>query len=144
MPLNDVAVGDPHVAAHNDERAAINGLQAAIDGMSTGSTPGIEDVYAQNISGNYQILDVDSATLHRLILTGDVVFTFPTADVGKSFVVALTQDATGGRSVTWPGSVKWPGGVAPTITATANKIDVFNFICFDGTNWLGFIGGQGF
>jgi hypothetical protein len=45
----------------------------------------------------------------------------------------LTQSATNTATFT---SVKWSGGTAPTITATANKIDVFVFVS-DGTSWYG-------
>jgi hypothetical protein len=47
----------------------------------------------------------------------------------------LKQDATGGRSVTWS-TVKYPGGTAPTITATASRMDILSFFA-DGTNWYG-------
>lgn len=44
-----------------------------------------------------------------------------------------------------PGSlVKWAGGVAPSLSATPGKTDVFSFLCADGTNWLGFVAGQNF
>jgi hypothetical protein len=67
-------------------------------------------------------------------------FTFPTAAAGKSFLLALTQDATGSRLVTWPGTVKWGTSGSPTLTTTAAKTDLFSFVCIDGTNWLGSYG----
>jgi hypothetical protein len=86
--------------------------------------------------------DVTVATIHRVVLTAACTLTFPTAAFGKSFTLALVQDATGSRTVTWPASVKWPGGTAPTLTTTANKTDVFSFVCVDGTNWIGTTRGQ--
>ena len=60
----------------------------------------------------------------------------PTATAGKSFILILTQDGTGGRTATFT-SVKWPGGVAPTITTTATTgRDILTFVS-DGTNWYG-------
>jgi hypothetical protein len=41
----------------------------------------------------------------------------------------------GGFSASFTG-VKWPGGVAPTATATANRLDIFCFVS-DGFNWYG-------
>lgn len=87
--------------------------------------------------------DVTVATIHNITLTANCTLTFPTAGAGKSFMVSLKQDATGGRTVTWPSTVvKWPGGTAPTLTTTANAIDVVSFLCVDGTNWYGFIAGK--
>ena len=42
-------------------------------------------------------------------------------------------------------TVKWSGGSAPTLTNTANKTDILNFLTYDGgTTWLGFVGGLNF
>ena len=76
-----------------------------------------------------------NGTVQQLTLTGNATITMPTATAGKSFIIMLKQDATGGRSVTWT-TVKYPGGTAPTITATASKQDIFSFFA-DGTNWYG-------
>lgn len=51
----------------------------------------------------------------------------------------LTQDATGGRTFTFPASpvVQWSSGTAPPITTTANKTNVFTFFKIENTNaWL--------
>ncbi|HWB39074.1 MAG TPA: hypothetical protein VG604_02415, partial [Candidatus Saccharimonadales bacterium] len=102
-----------------------------------------ENVNTVANSGSSQTLpDVTADTIHYITLTANCTLTFPTAAAGKSFTVVLLQDATGSRTVTWPGTVKWAGGSAPVLTTTANKTDVFSFMCVDGTNWLGFIAGQ--
>lgn len=91
--------------------------------------------------------DVTTATMHRVTLSANTAITLPTPGVGKSFTVELRQDATGGRTVAWAtpaGAIRWPGGTAPTITATANGIDVITFVCIGGTNWYGFVAGQAF
>jgi hypothetical protein len=62
----------------------------------------------------------------------------PTATAGKSFVLLLKQAAaTGNGTATFTG-VKWGTAGAPTITATAGKMDILTFIA-DGTNWYGSI-----
>lgn len=83
-------------------------------------------------------------TMNLVTLTANCVFTFPTAVAGKSFMLALLQDATGSRTATWPGTVKWPGGSVPALTTTVAKTDVFTFVCLDGVNWLGFVVGVNF
>lgn len=78
---------------------------------------------------------------HLTLTAATCTLTFPTLAAGKSFTLALKQDATGGRLVTWPGSAKWPGAAAPTLSTGANKVDLFSFVCLDGTNWFGLLAG---
>jgi hypothetical protein len=59
--------------------------------------------------------------------------TSPTA--GNSFILRLTQAATGMTTATFTG-VKWPGGTVPTITATASAVDILSFV-YIGTDWYG-------
>ena len=60
-----------------------------------------------------------------------------------SFTLIRTKDNTATtRSITWPAAVKWNGGSAPTLTQTANAVDIFEFVTVDaGTTWFGFIAG---
>ena len=101
-----------------------------------------EETATANTSTAYTIA-LSGGTLQILTLTGNCTFTFPTATAGQSFMLFLKQDATGGRTATWPASVKWPSSVAPTITATASKGDKFVFTA-DGTYWLGSTAGQNY
>ena len=59
-------------------------------------------------------------------------------EAGKSFVLLLKQAATTGNGTATFTSVKWGTAGAPTITATAGKMDILTFIA-DGTNWYGSI-----
>lgn len=112
----------------------------------TGPGPGTaETVNAVSSSGSAQTIPgVATATLHRIVLSVDCTFTFPTAVAGHSFTVVLVQDATGGRVAIWPGTVSWVGmyGSTPVLSTTANRSDVFTFVCADGTNWLGMWAGS--
>lgn len=101
-----------------------------------------EETATANTSTAYTI-DLANGTVQILTLTGNCTFTFPTAVAGQSFTLLLKQDATGSRTVTWPASVKWPGGTAPTVTATASKLDKYVFTS-DGTNWYGSNAGQNY
>lgn len=99
-------------------------------------------------SGNTQLtLDLSKGNVfkvaHGANITG-VVFSNLPANVGSlafapSCTVHVTQDATGGRSITFPASIKWmPSGTAPTPVTTANKTNIYNFYTLDGgTNWIG-------
>lgn len=101
-----------------------------------------EEVATANTSTAYTI-DLTGGSVQVLTLTGNCTFTFPTATAGKGFTLLLKQDATGSRTATWPAAVKWPGGTAPTITATALKLDKYVFTA-DGTNWYGSNAGQNY
>ena len=74
-------------------------------------------------------------------LTGNCTFTFSNPSAGaSSFTLFLTNDATAGRSITWPVSVKWPNASIPVRTTTANRTDVYTFFTVDGgTNWYGIL-----
>ena len=59
----------------------------------------------------------------------------PTIDyVGEILTVCLTQDSSGGHSVTWPSNFK----LAPKINdKTANTINIITFVArIDGKWWL--------
>lgn len=53
---------------------------------------------------------------------------------GQLLIIALRQDATGGRTFAWPANFKFAAGTAPTLSA-ANKTDVVRAF-YDGTNWI--------
>jgi len=51
---------------------------------------------------------------------------------GSVYRLTVIQDGTGSRTLTWAAAFKWPSGSAPTLTATANRKDVFEFFCRSG------------
>jgi hypothetical protein len=83
-------------------------------------------------------LSLTSGTVQTATLTASTActFTMPTATAGKSFVLLLKQAASTGNGTATFTSVKWGTAGAPTITATAGKMDILTFIA-DGTNWYG-------
>ena len=95
--------------------------------------------YNENVtagsSGTAYAVDLSTANIFDISMTGNCTFTFtnpPASGVSYSFMLILEQDATGSRTATWPASVKWPNGSTPTLTTTANKTDILNFITVDG------------
>lgn len=93
-----------------------------------------ETVTAGSSSTAYAV-DLSTANIFNISMTGNCTFTFtnpPVSGVSYSFMLILTQDATGSRTASWPASVKWPNGSTPTLTTTANKTDILNFITVDG------------
>jgi len=98
----------------------------------------VESVVAIGTVTTSNTLSLTNGTVQTATLTASTActFTMPTATAGKSFVLLLKQAAsTGNGTATFTG-VKWGTAGAPTITATAGKMDILTFIA-DGTNWYG-------
>ena len=84
-------------------------------------------------SGTSTTLALTTGSVQTVTLSGNCTFTMPTATAGASITLILTQGGT--FTATFTG-VLWAGGTAPTITATANKVDILVFVS-NGTNWFG-------
>jgi hypothetical protein len=98
----------------------------------------VESVVAIGTVTTSSTLSLTNGTVQTATLTASTActFTMPTATAGKSFILLLKQAAsTGNGTATFTG-VKFSGGTAPTITATAGKMDILTFTA-DGTNWYG-------
>ena len=100
----------------------------------------VESVVAIGTVTSSSTLSLTNGTVQTATLTASTActFTMPTATAGKSFVLLLKQAATTGNGTATFTSVKWGASGAPTITATAGKMDILTFIA-DGTNWYGSI-----
>lgn len=63
----------------------------------------------------------------------------PVAGETAIFTIKRKKDNSGtSRAITWPASFKWPGGVPPTLTQTANAVDIISIMTDDGgTTWFG-------
>jgi hypothetical protein len=98
----------------------------------------VESVVAIGTVTSASTLSLTNGTVQTATLTASTActFTMPTATAGKSFVLLLKQAASTGNGTATFTSVKWSGGTAPTITATAGKMDILSFFA-DGTNWYG-------
>jgi hypothetical protein len=104
---------------------------------------------APGISSGILTLDFETGNVFDVVLTQDVGSLIlahpPAAGRAGSCSIILRQDATGGRTLTWPASVKWAGGSPPPITSAADAIDVYALITRDGgESWFGFPAGQDF
>jgi hypothetical protein len=102
----------------------------------------VETLYSANTSTAITV-DLANGTVQNLTLTAaSVTITMPTAVAGKSFIIILSQDATGSRSVTWS-TVSWPSATPPSVTQTASRKDIFSFFS-NGTSWFGTTIGQNY
>jgi len=97
-----------------------------------------ESVVAIGTVTTASTLSLTNGTVQTATLTASTActFTMPTAAAGKSFTLLLKQAATTGSGTATFTGVKWGTSGAPTITATAGKMDILSFVS-DGTNWYG-------
>lgn len=86
-------------------------------------------------------MDCTAANFFELTLTGSITISpsnVPPSTRMWAGTIVAKQDATGGRTITWPTGTKWPGGVVPPATTTANAIDIWSLMTYDGgTSWIG-------
>ena len=106
-----------------------------------------ETFVAVTSTSNAATVNCEAGNNFSHTLTENTTFTFsnpPATGTAYGFTLKIVQDAgASGFTVTWPASVDYAGATAPTLTDTANAVDVFVFYTHDGgTNWYGFVAGQ--
>jgi hypothetical protein len=81
---------------------------------------------------------ITASTQFIITLTANTTctFTMPAASTTNSFTVQLRQPAATGNGAASFLNVRWPTNGVPTITTTAGRMDIINFLS-DGTNWYG-------
>lgn len=117
-------------------------VKVSVNGLFTNPTVTnyVEAVVAIGTVTTTNTIALTNGTVQTATLTASTActFTMPTATAGKSFVLLLKQAATTGNGTATFTGVKFGTAGAPTITATAGKMDILTFIA-DGTNWYGSI-----
>lgn len=92
-------------------------------------------------------INFNTATIYNITLTQNTSLVFTNVPAGRAvtFVVQIKQDATGGRTLTFPAAVKWQGGLVPPVFSNPNAITLYNFFTLDGgATLLGFQAGFNF
>ncbi len=109
------------------------------------NTPGTaKQISFTPAAGSTLSLDVTTANENRIQMpAGNITLSLPTTIPNAlKFIVSITQDSVGSRTVTWFTTIRWAGGTEPTLTTTASKRDTFGFICTGAGTYDGFIVGQ--
>ena len=79
-------------------------------------------------------IDLSTGNIFTINLSANIsTLTLTNAAVG-TYLIKFVQDATGSRTVSFPGTWKWAGGIVPTLTTTASKLDIITLV-YDGTNF---------
>ena len=81
---------------------------------------GQDVIKAHGSMGSTETFDPTDGNVHSGTLNADCTFTLnaPTGSGAATLEFWITQDGTGGWTITWPGSVTWDGG-APSPDTTA-------------------------
>lgn len=89
-----------------------------------------------NPSSNTVTLDLSLSDTFTVLADQDIttvtITGWPATGTGRGFMLIVTQDGTGNRTITWPGAVKWAGGAAATLSTAGNARDRFAFFSEDG------------
>lgn len=102
----------------------------------------VQTTYAPSAAGT-ATLDMSLGKRHTITMpAGNITIALSNVKVGDIFMVEITQDGTGGRTVTWFTTIKWEDGRTPVLTTTGSKRDVFGFVCTGTGTYDGYIMGQ--
>lgn len=106
-------------------------------------------IYATGFGdGSTGSIQTSQGDFFNFTLTANVTIALNTPPAfPQRFTFIITQDGTGGRTVTWPvnGSpttaspnVAWPGGMPPQMSASPGATDIYLLETYDGARWYGF------
>ncbi len=146
------ATTTPAITISTTITGVIKGNGTAISAATAGTdyvAPGTATTFtAQQVFGAASLTDASPITWNlatqqsaKVLLTSGVGGTRqlqnPTNMVdGGTYILKITQSATGSNALTYGNAYKWPGGVAPVLSTANNAIDILTFIS-DGTNMYG-------
>jgi hypothetical protein len=73
--------------------------------------------------------DFATGNVFTVTLGGNRTLANPTnIAAGATYIIIVTQDGTGSRTLAYGSYFKWQGGVAPTLTTTAGATDVISVV----------------
>lgn len=78
----------------------------------------------------------NNGNIQTVTLGASRALTFANPVAGTKYMLFITQDNGGSRTITsWP-TISWRGGAAPTLTTTGNKTDIITLV-YVGTTYYG-------
>jgi hypothetical protein len=99
--------------------------------LTPGAVWGAAALLAVTPSGSTFTIDMNAGLDFNLTLTAaGMTMANPTnSKVGQKGIIYLSQDATGGRTITtWGSAWKFPGGIKPTLSTGASTIDAISYV----------------
>jgi hypothetical protein len=89
-------------------------------------------VNLNNISGS-TVIDRNRGNIFKAVATGSFTLSPTNFSAGQSFTLIVTQDSTGNRTASYPGTFKFTYGYK-TLSTAAGTIDMLN-VFYDGTTY---------
>jgi hypothetical protein len=87
------------------------GVSALTDGATITANFALANNFSVTLGGNRTLANPSNQT------------------AGQTGVITITQDGTGSRTLAYGSNWKFPAGAAPTLTTTANAVDVLAYYC---------------
>lgn len=113
----------------------------------TTAAGGGELVQAHGAMGSSETVDLANGNIHIGTLDANCTLTFTGYSAvhdGISFALFLTQDGTGGWTVTWPAEVANAADINAALDTTAGGLQIVTFVSADdGVTVYGFVVGEG-
>lgn len=83
-------------------------------------------------------LDWDAAAgpMRAVTLTADTTIAFSNVSPGDVLLLEVTQDATGGRGITWPASVEWANETEIEPSSDGGAVDLFTLLALGANRVL--------
>jgi hypothetical protein len=81
-------------------------------------------------------INFSNGNIQTFTLNASTTFAFSNALSGGTYVIIVRQNASTPYTVTFTGA-KWPTGVAPIMTQTLNRYDIYTFVTPDASTFFG-------
>ena len=114
-----------------------DGTVVTINGNTQVTGQVYSPVNAKGNSGTAVTFNWNEGNIQTVTMTGSATFTFNNPQSGASYQIIITQDVTGGRTITWP-TIHWAGKTVPSLTGTTLSKDIVT-LTYDGVNYNGVI-----
>jgi len=132
--LQGIADGATSLYYDNSAKLATTSTGATVTGLLTATTSAAITQVALTSSSNAVAWDAQAAANAYHLLTENTTFAAPSNAVeGAIISVEIAQGATP-YTVAWNTVFEFAASTAPTMTATANKTDIFSFR-YNGSVW---------
>lgn len=132
LQLENGALASASLQNVTDSANTVLGLKLSTVGLIYPTIVQPYTVTAGAVNMNCNLGDIFTTTLVNGTPTN---ITLSNARKG-SYIIQLKQPAAGSATVVWVTSIVWSGGSAPTLTTTANYLDIITLV-YDGTTWRG-------
>ena len=95
------------------------------------------------LSGTTPTIDLSTADIFTITLSGNTTFSISNASVGQVFMVEVKQGSGTTYTNTWFSTVTWvtSGGTAPVETTTSNGYTTYGFRVTGAGTYLGYLVG---